>query len=85
MSGRRVKWQLVEVYSFLKNNNEKLWLPFKNVMPHTTRTHRQGWAGFHFRGGRVDRALRPDLPPQKKGSIDGSPKILPRLTPGPWR
>ena len=40
-----------------------------------------GEAGFSFPGaGGVDRALRSD-PPQK-GSIDGTPKILPRLTPG---
>ena len=36
-------------------------------------------------GGRgVDRAPWLD-PPPKKGSIDGTPKILPRLTPGPRR
>ena len=37
----------------------------------------QGLAGFHFRGGGgVDRALRPDPPPQK-GSIDGTPQNQP--------
>ena len=45
-----------------------------------------GEAGFSFPGGGggVDRALRPD-PPHKKGSIDRTPKILPSLTPRPWR
>ena len=33
-------------------------------------------------GGGVDTALWQD-PPGKKGAIDGPPKILPRLTPGP--
>ena len=33
-------------------------------------------AGFSFPGGGgVDRALRPDPPPPKRGSIDGTPKI----------
>ena len=40
-----------------------------------------GEAAFSFPGGGGgDRALRPDPPPQK-GSIDRTPKILPRLTP----
>ena len=40
-----------------------------------------GLAGFQFGGG-VDRAPWLD-PPYQRGSIDGTPKILPRLTPGP--
>ena len=42
-----------------------------------------GGRAFTSKGGGVDRALRPDPPP--KGSIDGTLKILPRLTPGPQR
>ena len=45
------------------------------------------WAGVQLRlgggGGRYSPLARP--PPLKKGSIDGPPKILPRLTPGPRR
>ena len=40
--------------------------------------------GLSTRGGGVDRAPWLD-PPQKRGLIDGPPKILPRLTPGPRR
>ena len=36
-------------------------------------------------GGGGDRALRPDPPLPQKGSIHRTPKILPRLTPGPRR
>ena len=43
-----------------------------------------GQAGFQLEGG-VDRAPWLDPPPPKKGSIDRTPKILPRLTPGPRR
>ena len=42
------------------------------------------WAGGLSGGGGVNRA--PWLaPPPKRGSIDGTPKTLPRLTPGPQR
>ena len=46
----------------------------------------EGGLSFAARGG-VDTALWLDPPPphQHKGSIDGPPKILPRLTPGPRR
>ena len=43
-----------------------------------------GRRAFNWKGGGVDRAPWLD-PPPKRGSIDGTPKILPRLTPGPWR
>ena len=45
-----------------------------------------GWV-FVCGGVGVDRALWPDHPPlsPQKGSIDGPPKILPRLIPGPRR
>ena len=36
-------------------------------------------------GGAVDRAPLARAPPPPKGSIDGTLKILPRLTPGPRR
>ena len=46
-------------------------------------------AGVHellIEGAGVDRASRLAPPPRKKGgSIDGTPQILPRLTPGPER
>ena len=41
----------------------------------------QGWASFQMGGGGVDGAPWLD-PLPKRGSIEGSPKILPRLTPG---
>ena len=42
---------------------------------------RMGLPGFRFGGGGVDRALRPD-PLPKRGSIDGTPKIPQKPTPG---
>ena len=61
--------------------------PNTRLFPHNTHhtVNAAGEAGFSFPGGGgVDRALRPDPPPSpKKGSIDRTPKILPRLTPGP--
>ena len=39
----------------------------------------QGWAGFRLPGG-MGASIQPSQ--FKKGSIDGPPKILPRLTPG---
>ena len=48
---------------------------------------RAGAGGLSIGGGGVDRApwLAPPPPPPKRCSIDGTPKILPRLTPGPRR
>ena len=51
---------------------------------------RKGWGGeggfeFRFGGGGSIQPLWLGPPPRKKGSIDGTPKILPRLTPGPRR
>ena len=45
----------------------------------------RGGVGLSQRGGRGGRYGHLDRPPPKKGSIEGSPKILPRLTPGPRR
>ena len=42
-----------------------------------------GEAGFSFPGG--GGSIEPSAPPPKKGSIHRTPKILPRLTPGPRR
>ena len=52
-----------------------------------TRPQDQGQAGFQLGGGGGgDRAPWLDPPPhKKKGSIDGTCEILPRLTPGPRR
>ena len=44
-----------------------------------------GEAGFSFRGGVSIEPSGRTPPPPQKGSIDRTPKILPRLTPGPRR
>ena len=54
------------------------------VPVHTTNRRRLGGRVFNWRGG-VDTARWLDPPSTKKGSTDGPPKIIPRLTPGPWR
>ena len=43
-----------------------------------------GTPGFCFGGGGIEHSGRTPPSPQK-GSIDKTPKILPSLTPGPWR
>ena len=54
------------------------WPRPTGLHPLLSRLSQQGLAGFHFRGGGVNTALRPDPPPlQQKGSIDGNSQNRP--------
>ena len=54
--------------------------PYRDILRPPT-----GATGLAMERGGVDRAPWLDPPDPKKGSIDGTPKIPPRLTPGPRR